>query len=106
MSYFTYGDMSLYYYPTAVASKTISANIQQPKRLNQIAWILDHIKVGSYVTGSQLWKKVAYSGCTTLTASDFQAAFWGLIMSTAYLWNKAFNAVPDGSSYVELTSNE
>ena len=117
-----------YTYTYVLASPQV-AQIGQPTRLNQIAFLLNNIVVGTTIPSpaNQVWWTKTYTGCTTITASDLQAVFWALTQppgacdlnpniaggtqalcqtgitpntcNVAYLWNLAFGNVPDGSRY-------
>ena len=117
-----------YTYTLVLANPQV-AQIAQPNRLNQIAFLLNNIDVGtsSPTPTAQIWWGTTYTGCTSITASDLQAVFWALIQApgtcdlnpniaggtkalcqtgitpntcnVAYMWNLAFENVPDGASY-------
>eukprot|EP00595_Chromulina_sp_UTEXLB2642_P002086 CAMPEP_0196764506 /NCGR_PEP_ID=MMETSP1095-20130614/6324_1 /TAXON_ID=96789 ORGANISM="Chromulina nebulosa, Strain UTEXLB2642" /NCGR_SAMPLE_ID=MMETSP1095 /ASSEMBLY_ACC=CAM_ASM_000446 /LENGTH=446 /DNA_ID=CAMNT_0042120315 /DNA_START=157 /DNA_END=1498 /DNA_ORIENTATION=- len=117
-----YNNTVAYPYTEVIANPSLAPNIVQPLRLNQIAWILENIAVGTPVSSPQSWFGISYSDTGDITVSDIQAAIWAIIepagtcdqptnlcnddLSTilvgnvAYIYNTAFSAVPDGSSYV------
>ena len=68
-----------YTYTYVLASPQV-AQIGQPTRLNQIAFLLNNIVVGTTIPSpaNQVWWTKTYTGCTTITASDLQAVFWAL----------------------------
>jgi len=119
---YVYNETVTYPYTEIIATPSLAKNLAQPSRLNQIAWILNNIPVGSLATGPQTWNGVTYSGCGEISVSDIQAVFWALsspqgdcddpsslctesiatvnVCNAAYIWNTVFNNVPDGASYI------
>ena len=127
-----YPDSPLYTYEYVVSNPSVAVHIDRPQHLNQVAYLVNNIvagKTSASTVGSQvLWGKT-YTGCKTISASDFQAAVWALVQSAgecdlqptaangyagklctstinapntcnvAYLWNLAFANVPNGTSY-------
>ena len=125
-----YTDSPLYTYEYAVANPSVITNVDRPPHLNQVAYLLNNIAISkSVAAGPQVWWGITYTGCTTISASDFQAVVWALVQSSgecdmertaangesgtlctntintpntcnvAYLWNLAFANVPDGANY-------
>ena len=124
----TLSDFYAYTYTYLLANPQV-AQIGQPMRLNQIAFLLNNVVAGTSIPSptTQVWWATTYFGCTTITASDLQAVFWALTQppgacdlnpniaggtqalcqtgitpntcNVAYLWNLAFANVPDGASY-------
>ena len=125
-----YTDSPVYAYEYVIANPSVVPNVDRPIRLNQVAYLMNNVFIRSTVaTGPQVWWGITYTGCTTISASDFQAAIWALVQSAgecdmertaaygyvatlctntidtpntcnvAYLWNLAFANVPDGTNY-------
>ena len=127
----TYTASMVYTYEYVLANPAVATGIEQVGRLNQVAFLLNTIVIGTSVASpsSQVWWKQTYTGCSTITASDFQSAWWALLQkpgecdlstnnslctdtldtvntcNVAYLWNLAFANVPDGSSYYVPINN-
>jgi hypothetical protein len=123
-SYSPYNETLVYPFNEVIANPSLAANIEEPNRLNQVAWILENVHVGDEATGPQIWSGNLYSGCSTITASDIQIAIWALVSSAcdgsglcldsiesstdcnaAYIKNAALAAVPDGTTYTISGSN-
>ena len=125
-----YTDSPVYAYEYVVANPSAVTNIDRPQHLNQVAYLVNNAFVETTVAPNpQVWWGVTYTGCTTISASDFQAAIWALVQSAgecdmqptpandykgtlctstistpntcnvAFLWNLAFAGVPDGANY-------
>ena len=127
----SYSQSTVYTYDHVVASPQFAPDIDQPDRLNQVAFLMNNIDVGSTVASpsSQKWWGKVYMGCSTITTNDFQAAVWALLHQTgecdncysgglcvknlysanmcnvAYLWNYAFSNVTAGTPYRPPTDN-
>ena len=125
-----YSDSPVYTYEHVIAHPSVASYIDRPQHLHQVAFLMNNIAVGaSKATGAQVWWGKTYKGCTTISASDFQAAVWALVQvagecdlqptaanghvgslcdntiaepnacNVAYLWNLAFANVPNGANY-------
>ena len=116
---------SVYTYEYIISNSAVAAHIKQPKRLNQVAFLMNNVVVGATVAtpDQQNWWGVKYYGCTIISAADLQAVIWALLKApnecdvqnggnlcsnigstptmcnVAYLWNFAFANVDDGANY-------
>jgi len=121
----------VYTYEYVLANPNAATGVSRPSRLNQAAFLLNTIVIGTSVASpaSQVWWGKTYTGCSTITTSDFQAALWALLegpgecdrstggglctdaLSTvnscnvAYLWNLAFANVPENTKYYIPTTS-
>jgi hypothetical protein len=76
-----YPESPLYTYEYVVANPAAVTGIKQAHRLNQAAFLLNAVVIGTSVASpsSQEWWGQTYTGCSTITTSDFQAALWALL---------------------------
>ena len=121
----------VYTFEYVLANPTVATGIEQVHRLNQAAFLLNSVVVGTSVASpsSQSWWNQVYAGCSVITSSDLQSALWALLQkpgecdqstgnglceetlgtvnacNVAYLWNLAFAHVPDGTRYYIPSSN-
>ena len=121
-----YSHSPVYTYDFVVANPSLVQHLQQPHRLNQIAYLINNIEVDVTVaveTNHTFPGQTSH--CGTISSLDFQAVVWALVQNpgdcdvnlclyagtpvnicnVAYLWNIAFANVPDGSNYDLPTSN-
>jgi hypothetical protein len=77
-----------YSYTYVIQTPSVATGIDRPSNLNQVAWILNNLPVGTLASGPQVWQTsssntaVTYTGCTYITASDLQATIWAFVQST------------------------
>jgi len=121
----------VYTYEYVLAHPDAVTGINRPSRLNQAAFLLNDVVIGTTVASptAQTWWGKTYTGCSTITTSDFQAALWALLQSAgecdrstggdlctnalsdvnpcnvAYLWNLAFANVPENTNYYIPTTS-
>ena len=126
-----YPTSPVYSYEYIVANPTLATGIDQAGRLNQVAFLLNTIVIGTSVAtpSVQVWRNKTYTGCSIITTSDFQAVVWALVQkpgecdrstggalcttdllsvnscNVAYLWNLAFANVPDNTPYSVPTNS-
>eukprot|EP01035_Chromulina_nebulosa_P018263 gene18263-23938_t len=122
-----YNESVSYVYTEVNSNPTLLPQLARPLRVNQIAWLVNHIFVGDVVTTPQTYQGVTYTDNGVITASDIQAAIWALIEPTgscdiigqlcldslssvsnanfAYIVNSALSAVPDGTTYIVSSYN-
>jgi len=123
----SYNESISYVYTEINANPSLLPQLAQPLRVNQIAWLLNHIFTGDVVTSPQTYQSVTYTDNGVITASDIQAAIWALIeepgdcdiigslcdeslplvsnANFAYIVNSALSAVPDGTPYIVSSYN-
>eukprot|EP00595_Chromulina_sp_UTEXLB2642_P002982 CAMPEP_0196767510 /NCGR_PEP_ID=MMETSP1095-20130614/41704_1 /TAXON_ID=96789 ORGANISM="Chromulina nebulosa, Strain UTEXLB2642" /NCGR_SAMPLE_ID=MMETSP1095 /ASSEMBLY_ACC=CAM_ASM_000446 /LENGTH=543 /DNA_ID=CAMNT_0042135929 /DNA_START=24 /DNA_END=1655 /DNA_ORIENTATION=- len=125
-AYKNYNESLIYPYNAVASDPSIAVHIDKRERLNQLAWFINNIDVGTEVaTGPVSYEGVVYDDCSTITASDAQAFVWAIISdpatcsfpdhlcteslydinncNIAYLIDKAFTAVPEGTLYDDST---
>uniref|UniRef100_A0A7S0XHT6 Uncharacterized protein n=1 Tax=Chromulina nebulosa TaxID=96789 RepID=A0A7S0XHT6_9STRA len=132
MDYFTpisanyvYNETTVLTWTDVTSNPALAPTIISALNLNQIAWIVNQHFLGTTAVGPQTLDSFTYTGCSSITVSDIQAAFWYLInygqctitdteihceeslyitehsqCNIAYIVNSALAAVPIGSTYV------
>jgi hypothetical protein len=116
----SYTSSTAYTYSYIIANPSLASYIAQPIRLNQVAWIINNIPIGTLAVGPATWTTgTVYTSCTYITASDLQATYWALTQAVglcdktlctdtlstvnycnvAYIWNTVQTYVPFGTTY-------
>ena len=123
---FTYVGSSIHPFYTIVANPALAVGIAQPKRLNQVAFLLNAITAGNTIAkGRHTMMNQTFTGCGAISAADIEAVIYALVRpagtcdnpeslctsdnaspnkcNVASMWTEAFAQVPDGSIYVVTT---
>ena len=126
---FDYTASPVFTWEDVIANPGLALHIEQPQRLNQVAWLLNNVVVGVTVaSGPNNLQGNSYDGCSVISSSDVQATIWELVQApgtcnftigggacagyihqpnvcnVAYMIGAALSAVRDGERYQVPTS--